>query len=279
MLAVVTIAIVLTAASCISKKSSDSTAEGEDNVRRLVLYYSQEGSTKAVAEELQKQLKNVDIEAIEVEEPYDGTYDETIQRVLREREAGVLPKVNPLKHNIKDYDVIYLGYPIWFGTYAPPIASLIDTVGFYDTKITPFCTFGSGGLEASVAELREKLLSSDVADGYGVRAARIDKMPAELHSFLLEKGHILGEYEAPKDFSIQRQVTQAEADIFNTATAGYKFPLGTAVTCGKRFTEFGLEYMFVAKNTSPEGAETYSTVFVLQPFDEGSQPEFTRVVR
>ena len=85
----------------------------EKSNRQLVLYYSENGSTKAVAEELQKQL-GADIEAIEVVEPYSGDFQATIERRNKERESGQTPALKALKSNIADYDTIFLGYPIWY---------------------------------------------------------------------------------------------------------------------------------------------------------------------
>ena len=111
--------------------------------KKLVLYYSETGTTKAVAEELQKQL-NADIECIEAVEPYSGNFQETIQRGQREMQNGETPAIKPLKNKIADYDIIFLGYPIWFGTYAMPIATLVKENDFEGKTIVPFCTFGSG---------------------------------------------------------------------------------------------------------------------------------------
>ena len=58
--------------------------------KQLVLYYSETGSTKTVAEELQKQT-GADIESIEAVEPYSGNFQETIQRGQREMQSGEYP--------------------------------------------------------------------------------------------------------------------------------------------------------------------------------------------
>ena len=123
--------------------------------KQLVLYYSETGTTKTVAEELQQQL-GADIEAIEAVEPYSGNFQETIQRGQREMQSGETPAIKPLKSKIANYDVIFLGYPIWFGTYAMPIATLVKNNDFAGKTIVPFCTFGSGGLNTSSDALQNK---------------------------------------------------------------------------------------------------------------------------
>ena len=97
--------------------------------KTLVLYYSENGTTKTVAEEIQKQV-GADIEAVEAVEAYTGDFQTTIQRGNKERESGQWPAIKPLKKKISDYDVIFLGYPIWYGTYANPIVTLVKAEDF-----------------------------------------------------------------------------------------------------------------------------------------------------
>ena len=83
--------------------------------KSLVLYYSQTGTTQAVAEEIGR-LTNADIERMNVEEPYNGDFGQTIARCQEETAKGILPTVKPLNVNLDDYDTIFLGYPNWWGT-------------------------------------------------------------------------------------------------------------------------------------------------------------------
>lgn len=264
-------------AACGSKnKSGDS--DSDKSSKYLVLYYSQTGATKTVAEELQKQL-GADIEEIEVDVPYDSSYEQTIERAKQERESGELPKVKPLVSNIDDYEVIFLGYPIWFGTYALPIASLVKDYDFAGKKVVPFCTFGSGGLESSAIALKEALPNAEIADGYGVRNARIAAAPKEIDRFLKEDGYVEGSVEALPEYSEQQPVTDEDAALFNAACGSYKFPLGTPETVAKRTTSEGTDYKFNVKGTGPTGEVTMSTIYVTVGAAEGSTPEFTRVER
>ena len=250
----------------------------EKTNRQLVLYYSENGTTKAVAEELQKQL-GADIEGIEAVEPYSGDFQATIERSNKERESGQTPALKALQSNIADYDTIFLGYPIWFGTYALPIATLVKEQAFEGKTIIPFCSFGSGGLNTSTADLKKALPKANILKGYGVRTARVASAAKELNRFLIENGYKEGSVEALPEYSAQQPVTDEEKAVFDAACSDYQFPLGTPETVGKRETSESTDYQFIVKGKGMNGEETTSTIFVTVGKEEGAKPEFTEVVR
>ena len=246
--------------------------------KTLVLYYSQNGATKAVAEELQKQL-GADIERIEAVEPYGGDFQATMQRGSEERSSGKTPALQPIQSKLADYDVIFIGYPIWFGTYAMPIATLVKENDFAGKTVVPFCTFGSGGLNTSSDALREALPKANIRPGYGVRTARVAAAAKELDRFLIENGYKTGSIAPLPEYSEQKPVTDEESAIFDAACSSYQFPLGTPQTVGKRETEEGTDYKFSAVSRGMDGAESITTIYVTVGKGEGSKPEFTEVVR
>ena len=238
----------------------------------LVLYYPQTGATKSVAEELGKKL-GADVIRMEVEKPYDGDFGQTIARCQEEMKAGVKPVVKPLGVDLKAYDVVFLGYPIWFGTYAPPVASLIAANDFAGKTLVPFCTFGSGGLDESTEALKKALPKAKVANGYGVRTARVAAAPAEIDYFLKSNGYVAGKVEPLADFSEQKTVTDAEQNIFTEACSSYQFPLGTPKTAGHRAVKGGTEYKYIVD----AGRGATSVIYVIAL--DGAKPDFTKVVR
>lgn len=244
--------------------------------KSLVLYYSQTGTTKAVAEEIQKQL-GADICFFDVVQTYSGTYDETISRCQSELETGVVPELAPLDIDLSKYDVIFLGYPIWFGTYAQPVKALLASEKFEGKTIVPFCTFGSGGLQVSMSDLKAALPGAGIRNGYGVRTARIGSAAEELNRFLIENGWKAGEIEALPDYSESVAVDDETAAIFDAACSDYIFPLGTPVSVGSRKIPGGIDYIYVAESESADGQVSRSKVYVTAL--EGSRPEFTQVVR
>jgi flavodoxin len=247
--------------------------------KMLVLYYSETGTTKAVAQELQKQT-GADIEAIEAAEPYSGKFQETMQRGQREMQNGQWPALKPLTKKIADYDIVFLGYPIWFGTYANPIASLVKAQDFAGKKLVPFCTFGSGGLNTSSDALKKALPKAQVLEGYGVRTARVASAAKELDRFLKENGYKKGQVQKLPEYSAQQPVTEAEKAIFDAACSSYQFPLGTPSTVGKRQTPDGTDYKYTVKSSGMGGAgESTSIIYVTVGKEADAKPEFTQVVR
>ena len=244
--------------------------------KQLVLYFSETGTTKTVAQELQKQL-GADIEEIEAVVPYSGNFQETIQRGQREMQNGEMPAIKPLKKKMADYDIIFLGYPIWFGTYANPIITLVKEQDFAGKTIVPFCTFGSGGQNTSSDALKKALPKATIKKGYGVRTARVNAAAKELDRFLKENGYKKGSVEKLPDYSAQQPVTDAERQIFDEACSSYQFPLGTPQTVGKRQTPDGTDYKFTVASRGMNGGESTSIIYVT--VGKEAKPEFTEVVR
>lgn len=258
-----------------------SCSQKKDAPKVLVLYYSQTSNTKAVATEIANRL-TADIEEVTLVEPYDTAFQATIERCKADREKGITPEIQPLKSNIADYDVIFIGYPIWFGTFAPPMGSLLDKVDLSGKKVVPFCTFGSGGLESSVKDLAEKQPNAEILPGYGVRAARIDAVPKEVEQFLTVGGFIDGAFVLPEDFPEQHPVNADETAIFDAAVDGYPMLNAKATTVASRAIPEGTEYLFTAQDLPREKKADMppaSEIKVYVTVEKGTKPVFTKVVR
>ena len=271
--------------SCTPRKGTSK----KESPKVLVLYYSLTSNTQTVAQEIATRL-NADIEEIALVEPYDTAFQATIDRCKADREKGILPEIKPLKANVADYDWIFIGYPIWFGTYAPPIASLLEKVDLSDKWVVPFCTFGSGGLESSAKDLAEKQPNAKILPGYGVRAARMAAMPKELEQFLKLYAPLMDKFKTtnasspfvPADFPEQHPVSADEAAIFDAAVNGYPMLNAKAKTVASRTALDGTEYLFTAMDMPRENKPDMPPASEIQVYvlvEKGKAPEFTRVVR
>ncbi len=278
MLVIVTAAV--TVISCGTKNENKEESTEKEAPKVLVLYYSQTSNTKAVATEIATKL-NADIEEIVAVNPYDGDFQATIDRCIVEREQGTVTEIKPLAADIANYDVIFIGYPVWFGTYAPPVATFLANTDLSGKKIVPFCTFGSGGLESSVKDMAEKQSKAEILTGYGVRAARLDAMPKEIDNFLKASGFLEGEYVKLDEFPEQHNVSEEETAIFNAAVDGYTMLHAEAKTVASRNIPNGVEYLFTAidlpREDNPDMPVREIKVYVT--VENGTAPVFTNVVR
>lgn len=125
-------------------------------MKALVLYYSFEGNTKFIAEAISESL-NAPIIRIHPTKDLTSTGFGKYVWGGGQVVMGIKPKLEPIECNINDFDVIFLGSPIWAGTYAPPIKTLIEDGFIKNKKVFYFYTHQGG---AQNAESRaEKIIS------------------------------------------------------------------------------------------------------------------------
>ena len=273
--------VMLAAVSCGPKKATQNQEEEKAAPKILVLYYSQTSNTRAVATEIATRL-GAYLEEIVPVVPYEGDFKATIERGKKELDEKAYPEIQPMTADVASYDVVFIGYPIWFGTFAPPIFTFLNNVDLSGKKIVPFCTFGSGGLESSIKDLTEAEPKAEILPGYGVRAARLDAMPKEIDQFLKANGFVEGEYAKLADFPEQHPVSEEEAAIFDAAVGDYPMMHAKAKTVASRNIHDGVEYEFVAVDLPREDRPDMPpagemTVYVTVVGDEA--PVFTRVIR
>ena len=268
------VSMLVAGVSCGQKKDAPKT-------KALVVYYSQTSNTKTVAQEIASRL-GADIKEIQAVKPYDGDFQATISRCMKDRQDDVKPEIKPLDADFSKYDVIFLGYPIWFSTYAPPVETFLEQVDLSGKKIVPFCTFGSGGLDSSVKDLAARQPKADILPGYGVRAARMKAVPQEVDQFLKAGGFIKGEYTKLAPFPEQHAVSAEESAIFDKAVGDYPMINAKAETVAQRAIPGGTEYLFTAKDTPRGGGQQMPPAGSMKVYVtvlDGQAPEFTQVVR
>lgn len=270
------IASAIAISGCATRENTNNTNNEPAKPKSIVVYYSQTGTTTKLANLISSRL-SIDIDSIVCNEPYNGDFGQTIERCKNDMQNGTVPAVKPLSHNLAEYDTIYLGYPVWFGTFAPPVSSFLKNNDLKGKVLIPFCTFGSGGLNTSADNLKALLPDTKIAAGYGVRSARISKAKNELETFLIANGIVKGEKITLPEFSAQEPINDEYKKIFDAACGNYQMPLGTPITVGKRNIQNGTEYKFTVENKDQDGNASQSTIYITA--ENGAEPEFTQVVR
>ncbi len=71
---------------------------------------------------------------------------------MHERAAKTHPPLKPVP-SLDGYDIVFVGAPIWYGTYAAPLMTFFDSNKLAGKTIVPFCTHGGGGAGKSFADV------------------------------------------------------------------------------------------------------------------------------
>lgn len=135
--------------------SGTETSGGADTTKILVAYFSCTNNTKQRAEALQSRL-NADVYRIVPAVAYtaaDLNYNTDCRANREQNNPSARPEISGRLENVSQYDVIYLGYPIWWSQAPKIIYTFLESYNFEGVTIIPFCTSGSSGMGSSATNL------------------------------------------------------------------------------------------------------------------------------
>ena len=151
------------------------TPEDSGETRVLVAYYSATGNTEEVADAI-AEATGGNVFEITPADPYtSGDLDWTDEnsRVVYEYEnpeARDVELAQSTPADWADYDVVFIGYPIWWGIAAWPVDGFVEANDFTGKTVIPFCTSSSSGLGESGDLLAELAASGDWQEGQRFRS-------------------------------------------------------------------------------------------------------------
>ena len=128
------------------------------------------GNTEVVANMIQK-ITGSDLFHIESVKPYPKDYTETTEVAKAELRARARPELTGHVENMDEYDVIFLGYPNWWGTMPMPVFAFLERYDFSGKTIAPFCTHEGSGLGRSEQDIKKSCPDASVLDGIAIHGA------------------------------------------------------------------------------------------------------------
>lgn len=127
-----------------------------------VIYYSKSGTTKALAETIADRF-DADIFPIEPKKAY-GSYVSAVVRAGAERLAGTVPETKTELLSFDEYDVIFVGFPVWYSTMPQFMQSYLRQCRLHGKRIIPFATAGANGQESSLKTVESIFPDCSVTD-------------------------------------------------------------------------------------------------------------------
>lgn len=149
----------------------------DEDRRILVAYFSYSGTTRGVAASLSERL-GADLFEISPREPYSNLYLESNMEIRR----GERPELLEMVENIEEYDIVFVGYPVWFHATPAPVNSFLESHDLTGKLVIPFCTSGGSDIDETMPTFLES------CDGMAVYGGRRIGGTGQLEGWLSELG-------------------------------------------------------------------------------------------
>ena len=178
------------------------------NGRYLVLYASRSGNTESVAQLIQSSL-DCDILEVEPTIAYESDYNAMLTRAQREQQEidqGNYPSIKTSVDSFDNYDMIFVGYPIWYGHMATPMQTFLHRHAekLKGKSIALFATSGSSVISTSVSEAQRLCAESIFTPTLHFTSSTISQMQSRVAEWLSTIGT---EKEQPNSNSMKIKLT------------------------------------------------------------------------
>lgn len=121
--------------------------------RILIAYFSLSGNTRLIAQDIQGMIGG-DLFEIKAERAYGPDFDSAVEQAREELRINARPKLTAKVENMRDYDVIFVGFPNWVGTMPMAVFSFLEQYDFSGKTLIPFCTHGTSGVSDTITDFK-----------------------------------------------------------------------------------------------------------------------------
>ena len=130
------------------------------------------GNTEVAAKMIQR-VTGGDIFHIETLKNYPKEYNETTDVAKKELNNNARPELTNHVKDMSSYDVIFVGYPNWWGTMPMAVFTFLEEYDLSGKTIIPFCTHEGSGLGHSESDIKKLCPSANVLKGLAIRGSKV----------------------------------------------------------------------------------------------------------
>ncbi len=155
-------------------------------MKKLIAFYSRKGNnyvrgnivnlpignTEVVANKIQA-ITGGDLFQIETVKAYPQDYAETTTLAQIEKNENARPELISAGNDLDAYDVIYLGYPNWWGTMPMAVFTWLEAHDFSGKRIVPFCTHEGSGLGNSEQDIKKLCPKANIEPGLALKGGSV----------------------------------------------------------------------------------------------------------
>lgn len=186
------IVMVLGVAGCSQNKTEENTSSRQSNstpqenlsdTSKLIVYFSWSGNTRRVAEEIQRQT-DAQLVELEPQQPYTSDYDELLDVARDQQRQQARPAIANTIDNIDSYDVIFVGYPNWWGDMPMILYTFFDQYDLSGKTIVPFVTSGGSGFSDTLSTIEELESEATLLEGLSLSEDEANQCTSEVEQWL-----------------------------------------------------------------------------------------------
>ena len=173
--------LVISLSACSQSNSSkkENNKENSEMKKTLVAYFSASGTTKAVAQQL-AEVVGADLHEIKPEQPYTDAdldwNDKQSRSTIEMNDKNSRPAITAKLQNMNDYEVVYVGFPIWWYTCPTIINTFMEAYDFSGKTVIPFATSGGSSIKKACADLKASYPNVDWKEGKLLNRASKDEL-------------------------------------------------------------------------------------------------------
>ena len=148
-------------------------------MKALIAYFSASGTTREIARKIEI-LTNGDLFEIEPAVPYTKAdlnwMDKKSRSTIEMNDKSSRPEIANRVENMDQYDVIFLGFPIWWYVAPTIINTFLESYDLTGKTIIPFATSGGSGIGNTVEELKPSAKGAVIKEGTVLNRVSSDKL-------------------------------------------------------------------------------------------------------
>jgi flavodoxin len=145
-----------------------------------------QGNTEVLAEYIKERIDG-DMLKLETTYEYPKSYQECCNVAAKEYKENARPPLKNKALDISKYDIIYIGYPIWWGTYPMIFKTFFETYDLSGKTIMPFSTNEGSGLGDSIKDLNIDLPNSIIKEAIAVRGSNVSNAKEKINKWIEEE--------------------------------------------------------------------------------------------
>ena len=141
------------------------------------------GNTETVAKMIQG-VTGGDFFRIDTVNTYPADYTQTTEVAQKEMRNNARPELTGQVKDMETYEVVFLGYPNWWGTMPMAVFTFLEAYNFAGKTIVLFCTHEGSGLGHSESDIAKLCPQSTIGKGLAIKGSQVSAAEKEITAWL-----------------------------------------------------------------------------------------------